>query len=62
MMTHDEMIARITGMDAVSARIALEESGYVVRIDNGGALTCDYREDRMTLVIDNGKVKEARIG
>jgi hypothetical protein len=61
-MTHDEMIAKITGMDAKSAQVALEENGYTVRIDAGQAMTMDYREDRMTITVADDKVSEARVG
>jgi hypothetical protein len=59
-------IAKITGLDEVSATIAAEEMGWIVRIieRDGEAFmhTEDHRTDRLNLHIKDGKVIGAEVG
>jgi hypothetical protein len=56
-------IERVIGMEAKSAELALEESGYIVRIKKPGEMsTTDYRTDRVSITVEDGKLVSAVIG
>ena len=59
----DTTLAKVIGMEAVSGRITLEETGYIVRIKKPGEMsTMDYRDDRVSITIEAGKIVKAEIG